>query len=71
MATCAKLSDFDQMTEHPNARSTNLYIHARISQALFASTKKHCSDEDRSLSSVVRIALKEYLDARGYDTDGN
>ena len=21
---------FDQMTEHPNARSTNLYIHARI-----------------------------------------
>ena len=59
------------MTEHPNARSTNLYIHARISQALFASAKKHCSDEDRSISSVVRIALKEYLDARGYGTDGN
>ena len=41
------------------------------SQALFASAKKHCSDEDRSISSVVRIALKEYLDARGYGTDGN
>ena len=52
------------MTEHPNARSTNLYIHARVSQTLFTDLQQLAEADDRSLSAVIRLALKEYLKTR-------
>jgi hypothetical protein len=50
-------------------KSTNLYIHARVSQALAATIQQLAQDDERSQSSIIRCALKEYLKARGYDPD--
>ena len=47
-------------------KSTNLYIHSRVTQTLAASLKDHAEKNDRSLSYVIRQALEEYLQARGY-----
>ena len=50
-------------------KSTNLYIHARVTQAMSASLQQAADDDDRSLSYVIRSALKEYLERRGYRHD--
>ena len=50
----------------PMTKSTNLYIHCRVTQTLAASLKDHAKKNDRSLSYVIRQALEEYLQARGY-----
>ena len=50
-------------------KSTNIYIHSRVSQALSASLHRLAEDEDRSISSIIRCALKEYLECRGYSPD--
>ena len=52
-------------------KSTNLYIHCRVTQAI-ATSLQDCADKDeRSLSYVIRAALKDYLQARGYSPDAN
>lgn len=50
-------------------KSTNVYIHSRVPEAVLAAVHQLAEDDDRSLSSIVRCALKEYLDSRGYSTD--
>ena len=50
-------------------KSTNLYLHARVSQALASNVQRLADDDERSTSSIIRCALKEYLKARGYDPD--
>ena len=47
-------------------QSTNLYIHCRVTQTLSASLKDVADKNDRSLSYVIRQALEEYLQTRGY-----
>ena len=46
----------------------NTYIHARVSQTVASSLQKYGEDHDRSVSYVIRSALEEYLQSRGYDT---
>ena len=46
----------------------NTYIHARVSQTIATSLQKYGEDHDRSVSYVIRSALEEYLQSRGYDT---
>ena len=46
----------------------NTYIHARVSQTVASSLKKYGEDHDRNVSYVIRAALEEYLQSRGYDT---
>ena len=50
------------------SKSTNTYIHARVSQATAAAIKQAAADDDRSDSYIIRAALKEFLEARGYNT---
>ena len=52
-------------------KSTNLYIHCRVTQALSSSLQDCANKDDRSLSYVIRQALNEYLQARGYSPDAN
>ena len=47
-------------------KTTNLYIHCRVTQTLAASLKDAADKNDCSLSYVIRQALAEYLQARGY-----
>ena len=47
-------------------KSTNTYIHCRVTQALATSLKDCATEDDRSVSYIIRSALKEYLQARGY-----
>ena len=49
-------------------KSTNIYIHARVTQATAAAIKQAANDDDRSDSYIIRAALNEYLQSRGYDT---
>jgi hypothetical protein len=58
----------DPMTK---SKSTNIYIHCRVTQALSASLQDCANKDDRSLSYVIRKALNEYLQARGYSPDAN
>ena len=44
--------------------SNNLYIHARVTQTLFTDLQQLAEADDRSLSSIIRVALKEYLKTR-------
>ncbi len=46
----------------------NVYIHARVSKTVASSLQKYGEDHDRSVSYVIRKALEEFLQARGYDT---
>ena len=51
------------------SKSTNVYIHSRVPEAVLAAVHQLAEDEDRSLSSIIRVSLKEYLHSRGYSTD--
>ena len=44
----------------------NVYIHARVPQDLAAAAKLCATDDDRSVSYVIRKALEEYLQKKGY-----
>ena len=44
--------------------SNNLYVHARVTQTLFTDLQQLAEADDRSLSSIIRVALKEYLKTR-------
>ena len=46
----------------------NVYIHARVSKTVAASLKQMATDDDHNVSYVIRAALEEYLQSRGYDT---
>ena len=46
----------------------NTYIHCRVSQATAAAVKQAAADDDRSDSYIIRAALEEYLQSRGYST---
>ena len=50
-------------------KSTNVYIHSRVPETVLAAIHQLAKDDDRSLSSIIRVALKEYLHSRGYSTD--
>lgn len=50
-------------------KSTNTYIHARVSQTIATSLQQAANDDDRSVSYVIRKALNEYLQSRGYSGD--
>ena len=52
----------------PKPKSTNTYIHCRVSQTTAAAVKQAAADDDRSDSYIIRKALKEYLESRGYST---
>ena len=49
-------------------KTTNTYIHARVTQATAAAIKQAAADDDRTDSYIIRKALEEFLQARGYDT---
>lgn len=42
-------------------------INVRISPSLLEATQLACENETRTFSSVVRLALQEWLEANGYD----
>ena len=46
----------------------NTYIHARVSKTVAASLKQASADKNQNLSYIIRAALEEYLQSRGYDT---
>ena len=46
----------------------NTYIHARVSKTVAASLKQASADKNQNLSYVIRAALEEYLQSRGYNT---
>ena len=52
----------------PKPKTTNTYVHCRVSQTIASSLQKYGEDHDRSVSYVIRSALEEYLQSRGYDT---
>ena len=52
----------------PKPKTTNTYIHCRVSQATAAAIKQAAANDDCSDSYIIRAALEEYLQARGYDT---
>jgi predicted transcriptional regulator len=52
----------------PKPKTNNTYIHCRVSQTTAAALKKAAADDDRSDSWIIRKALEEFLQARGYDT---
>ena len=52
----------------PKPKTTNTYIHCRVSQATAAAVKQAAADDDQSDSYIIRAALEEYLQSRGYDT---
>ena len=47
-------------------KTTNLYIHARQS-SLASTIQQAAADDERSESSIIRCALEEFLQARGYN----
>ena len=49
-------------------KKQNVYIHARVTQATAAAIKQAAADDDRSDSWIIRKALEEFLQTRGYDT---
>ena len=49
----------------------SLYIHCRVNEQVATAAKIAASNEDRSLSYIIRTALKEYLQKRGLLTDSN
>ena len=49
-------------------KKQNVYIHTRVTQATAAAIKQAAADDDRSDSYIIRKALEEYLQSRGYDT---
>ena len=51
------------------SKSTNVYIHSRVPEAVLTAVHQLAEDDDRTVSSIIRCALKEYLDSRGYSTD--
>ena len=56
------------MTKPKPTPKDNVYIHARVSKTVAASLKQMATDDDRNVSYVIRAALEEYLQSRGYDT---
>jgi uncharacterized protein (DUF1778 family) len=52
----------------PKPKTNNTYIHARVSQATAAAIKQAAADDDCNVSYVIRAALEEYLQSRGYRT---
>lgn len=52
-------------------KSTNLYIHCRVSQTLSSCLQDCAAKDDRSVSYVIRKALEDYLQTRGYSLDAN
>ena len=50
-------------------KSTNVYIHSRVPKTVLAAVHQLAEDDDRTVSSIIRCALKEYLDSRGYSPD--
>ena len=56
------------MTKPKPTPKDNTYIHARVSKTVAASLKQMATDDDRNVSYVIRAALEEYLQSRGYDT---
>ena len=49
-------------------KTSNVYIHARVSATTAAAIKQAAADDDRSDSWIIRKALEEFLQTRGYDT---
>ena len=49
-------------------KTNNTYIHARVTQATAAAIKQAAADDDCPDSYIIRAALEEYLQSRGYDT---
>ena len=48
--------------------SKNTYVHCRVSQTTAAAIKQAAVDDDRNDSYIIRKALEEYLQSRGYDS---
>ena len=44
----------------------NVYIHARVSCDLATAAKLYAEENDRTLSWVIRKALEEFLQKKGY-----
>ena len=47
-------------------KTTNTYIHARVTQATASAIQQAAKDQDVNASVIMRQALEEYLQARGY-----
>ena len=48
--------------------SDGIYIHARVSRQLAAAAKLAAEDDKTYLSSIIRQALEEFLQKKGYPT---
>lgn len=47
-------------------KTTNLYIHCRVTQAISTGLQQAAKADDRSVSYIMRQAFTEYLEARGF-----
>ena len=45
-------------------KSTNVYIHSRVPETVLAAVHQLAEADDRTVSSIIRVALKEYLKTR-------
>ena len=52
----------------PRSKTTNTYIHCRVSQAISSGLQQAAKDDDRTVSYIMRQAFEEYLESRGYLT---
>ena len=52
----------------PKPKTTNTYIHCRVTQAIATGLQQAAAEDDRTLSYIMRKAFEEYLQARGYRT---
>jgi len=44
----------------------NVYIHARVSHDLATAAQLYATEDDRTVSWVIRKALEEFLQKKGY-----
>ena len=45
---------------------TSTYLHARVPQDLATAAKLYAEEDDRTLSWIIRKALEEFLQKKGY-----
>ena len=49
----------------------NTYLHARVPTNLATAAKLYATEDDRSVSWVIRKALEEFLQKKGYPSDAS
>jgi predicted transcriptional regulator len=52
----------------PKPKTTNLYIHCRVTQTISAGLQQAAKDHETNVSVIMRQAFEEYLQSRGYRT---